>query len=194
MAGEPRTPSAQPGGTQVQKGSPEPGAMSRRGEHTHIGPGEFFSLSPFALMRRLSDEMDRVFFGAGGEHMHSGMSGAWAPPVETYEREGNLVIAAELPGVPRENLKVEAVEGGILIQGERRDEHSERQHGMYRSERRYGRFQRLVPLPEGADAEKAQARYHDGVLEVTVPVPEQKQKRRSIPIEADKPKSLSGGA
>jgi HSP20 family protein len=89
----------------------------------------------------------------------------------------------ELPGLSKEDVKVELTPDGLLIQGERKEEHEEQQEGVLRSERRYGRFSRIIPLPDGADAEQAKAQFTNGVLEVTVPVPEEKARRREIPIE-----------
>ena len=70
----------------------------------------------------------------------------------------------------------------MVIQGERKREHEERDRWGYRSERSYGSFYRSIPLPEGADIETAKAEFKDGVLEVTVPIPEEQKRRRQIPI------------
>lgn len=144
-------------------------------------PREFFS-NPFGLMRRLSDEMDRAFstsMGLGRE------MGSYWPAVEVKEREGNLVVCADLPGMTKDNIKVDATDEGLVIHGERKREHDEEQGGWHRSERSYGEFYRTIPLPDGAQVEKAQAQFKDGVLEVKVPIPESAQhKRREIPIKA----------
>ena len=71
---------------------------------------------------------------------------------------------------------------GLLIQGEKKEEHEEKKDGVVRSERRYGTFVRLIPLPEGANTEQANAQFNNGVLEVTIPVAEEKSQRRQIPI------------
>src|SRR5262245_12776414 len=68
-------------------------------------PDELFSMSPFTLMRRFTDDLDRMFsgFGAlGGREIR-----AWAPPVEVRERDGDLVVTAELPGLNKDDVKVE---------------------------------------------------------------------------------------
>jgi HSP20 family protein len=151
--------------------------------------------SPFAAMRRLTEEMDRLFddfrlgfpfrmprlglppfegFGAGG--------GVWAPSVEVAERGGKLVIRADLPGLTRNDVKVEVRDDRLCIQGERRQERESKGKGFFRSERSYGSFYREVPIPEGANVEEAKASFRNGVLEVTLPAPPAPKGRR-VPIE-----------
>jgi HSP20 family protein len=161
----------------------ERGAITRRGEHEQW-------LTPFSLMRRLSDELDRAFatsfglptWGRGGPGEEHGL---WSPAVEVRQDQNNLIVTAELPGINKDNVKVEVTNEGLAISGERRSEHEDKRQGYYRSERSYGRFYRLVPLPEGVDPEKAKAQFKEGVLEVQVPLPESMQRRnREIPIKS----------
>ena len=155
------------------------GALSRR--------GDMYTMNPFAMMRRLSEEMDRAFatsFGLPHGFGSSGEMAGWSPAVEVKERDGNLVVCAELPGLNKDDVKVEVNNDGLVIQGEKRREHEQEEGGWHRSERSYGHFYRLIPLPEGADAEKAHAEFKNGVLEVQVPVPEQEKKQRQIPIKS----------
>jgi len=143
---------------------------------------DLFSFSPFAMMRRLSEEMDRAFGSSYGLWRSSGEN-VWAPLVEVRERNNTLEVSAELPGLNKEDVKVECNEEGIVIQGERRREHESEEGGMHRSERSYGRFYRLIPLPEGAETDKAKAEFKNGVLQVQVPLSQQRQpKSRQIPI------------
>jgi HSP20 family protein len=95
----------------------------------------------------------------------------WSPKVDVLEREGQFVVRADLPGLSKEDVKVEIAEGLITIQGERKQEKKEEREGYYYSECGYGSFYRAIPIPEGAEASKATADFHQGVLEVTVPVP-----------------------
>ena len=178
---------------ETEKQGERGGAMARRYPHFN----DLFTLNPFSMMRRLSEEMDRAFSsslalnrGFGWSPEQSG--GIWSPALEVTERDNNLVVCAELPGLKKEDVKVDITDEGIVIQGERRREHEEHHAGYYRSERSYGMFHRLVPLPEGADAEKAKAQFKDGVLEVTVPLPERKSRRREIPIESEGTEKVAG--
>jgi HSP20 family protein len=109
---------------------------------------------------------------------------SWAPPVEVRERDGNLIVNAELPGLNKEDVKIEVTNEGLVIQGERKREREEDRGGVHRSERSYGAFYRLIPLPEGANIEQAKAKFNNGVLEVQVPIPKSQEKTRQIPIEA----------
>ena len=149
-----------------------------------LTPADFFSSSPFGLMRRMSEEMDRAFGHAFGQT--SGGTGAgWYPAVEVREQNGQLQVHAELPGLKPEDVKVEITDNALIIQGERKYEREHHLGKAYRSERRYGEFYREIALPEGVKADQAKAQFNNGVLEITVPVPEEASRRRQIPINAD---------
>jgi HSP20 family protein len=96
---------------------------------------------------------------------------AWTPELEVFEREDALVVRLDLPGLTRENVKIEVIEGGLTISGERKHETKEERPGWYSSERTYGRFYRAIPLPEGVNAAEMRATFANGVLEVTIPMP-----------------------
>ena len=144
-----------------------------------------YSRDPYEMMQRLSDEMDELFdsFLHGRPLVRSRgqsrLQNLWAPEVELREEGNQLRVCVDLPGVSKDNVKVDLREGMLTIEGERREERTEggEQQGFRRSERRYGSFYRSIALPEGADAEKAEARMKEGVLEITVPIT-QKQTRR----------------
>jgi HSP20 family protein len=195
--------SGQQGGPQMQSGQPSAqrsdvmedkergrrGArMARRGAYAPsmfaLSPGAIFSMSPFELMRRFTDELDRAFEGLG---ITRGAGGGeiqmWTPSVEVFERDNNLVVRAELPGLDKDDVKVELTDDGLVIEGERKREREERLEGGYRSEIEYGRFYRMIPLPEGVNVDQAQARMNNGVLEVSIPMAEAKRPSRSIPVE-----------
>jgi len=152
---------------------------------TPFTPYEVFAGGPFQFMRRMMEEMDRLVEAINPSLVSGGTAAArlWSPAIEVARRDGSLVIRAELPGLSKDDVKVELTPDGLLIQGERKEEHAEEQEGVLRSERRYGRFSRTIPLPDGANAEQAKAQFNNGVLEVTIPVPETKVRRREIPIE-----------
>ncbi|HOQ44395.1 MAG TPA: Hsp20/alpha crystallin family protein [Bryobacteraceae bacterium] len=166
--------------------------LARRGEWGPnlfaMSPREFFSASPFEVMRRFSEEMDRLFKG-GREYGE-----VWTPDIEVKEENSNLVVCADLPGLSKDDVKVEATDEGLVIQGERKREEEHRERGYYRSERAYGRFYRLIPLPESAQLENAKAQFSNGVLEVVIPISEAEHKKREIPIEVEQAKTSGGGA
>jgi len=144
---------------------------------------DMFNFSPFSMMHRLSDEMDRAFSSSFGlNRWSSGEHGTWMPAVEVRERNGNLEVSAELPGMSKDDVKVECTDEGLVIQGERKRETEKTEGGIHRTERSYGHFYRMIPLPEGAQPDQAKAEFKNGLLEVRIPIPEHSRKGRQIPI------------
>src|SRR5207237_6554258 len=86
-----------------------------------VTPIDFLRMNPFSLMRRMTEEMDRVF-GDTGLVRESAGDGLWSPAIEVSEREGNYVVRAELPGLKLEDVKLEIENDALVLQGERRDE------------------------------------------------------------------------
>jgi HSP20 family protein len=153
-----------------------------------VSAHEFLGSGAYEMMRRFSEEMDRAFghiFENLGLSQRRGLGEqmAWAPAVEIFERDNNVIVRAELPGLSADDVKVEMTDEGLVIHGERKREKEEEHEGWYRSERSYGEFRRLISMPEGVNADQAKARFENGVLEITVPIPESARRRRSVPIE-----------
>jgi HSP20 family protein len=151
--------------------------------------------SPFTFLRRFAQEMDNLFeeFGlASGVHMprlltrghellrrEAGFVPAeWSPRIDVLEREGQFVVRADLPGMNKEDIKVDVRDGMLTIHGERKQEKKEEREGCAYSECSYGSFYRAIPLPEGADTSKANAEFKKGVLEVTLPAPAASKTKR----------------
>jgi HSP20 family protein len=109
--------------------------------------------------------------------------GCWTPAIDFEQCQGRLVVTAELPGLKKEEVKVELTDGSLVIKGEHNREHKTDHEGSYKFERRYGQFYRSIPLPAGAKMDQVKAELHDGVLKVSVPMPEKKV--HQIPV--DKP-------
>ncbi len=152
-------------------------------------PSEVMTASPFAVARRMFDEMDRTFAGwMRWPDFRAESAEGWYPSVDVIGEDGKLIVRADLPGLNKEDVKVEVSDGDLLIQGERKREHEERGRGIYRSERSYGRFTRRIPLPEGAKTGEAKAQFNNGVLEVSIPVPQSAAKSREVPIETGQKK------
>jgi HSP20 family protein len=103
---------------------------------------------------------------------------AWAPDVEVFQKNNELTIKADLPGLTKDEVSVNVTDEAVTIHGERKREHEEEREGYYRSERSYGSFYRVVPLPEGAISDQAKAQFRDGVLEITMPAPPSSKGRR----------------
>jgi len=195
----------EPGGgvKETQRGiatSNEPvrGGLTRRSSTPATGYG---ANSPFSLMRRMAEDMDRIFedFGFGpslgiapllapptaqGRGLSSVQRGAWAPQLETFRRGNNLVVRADLPGLRKEDVNVEIEDGMLTISGHRSEEEVEDRDDFYRSERSYGEFFRALSLPEGVTGDACEATFKDGVLEVSVPLPKQpERKARKVEVK-----------
>jgi HSP20 family protein len=95
----------------------------------------------------------------------------WSPQLEAFQRGNEYVVRVDLPGMKKDDVRIDVTDESITIEGERREEHEEDREGYYRSERRYGTFRRVVPLPEGALADTAKAHFNNGVLEIVVQAP-----------------------
>jgi HSP20 family protein len=150
--------------------------------------------SPFRLVRRFAEDMERLFedfqdfrfgsllgreffpFTKEFEHVD------WVPKIEVSERNGELNVRADLPGLKKEDVKVELTDEALTISGERKEEKEEKREGYYRSERSYGSFYRYIPLPQGAKTDTAKAEFHDGVLEVKMQVPKSQTRSRRVEI------------
>jgi HSP20 family protein len=146
--------------------------------------------TPFEFMKRFGEEMDNLFgeFGFGRGSLTQNLerrfgAGLWTPQVEMFERNGELVVRADLPGMRKDDVKVEVTDDGITIEGERRNEDEEKGEGFYRTERSYGKFYRRLPIPAGIDPEDATATFNNGVLEVTMAAPKRtSSKTRRVEI------------
>jgi len=174
--------------TQQQSGSQQTGLVRRSSSATlpslWMDPGDF--INPFALIRRMQDEMSRAL-GRGDNQ-----AGVWAPAIELEQRDGNLVVQAELPGMEEGDVRVEINDDVLVIQGERRTEREEDDGGVRRTERRYGTFYRAVALPDGAKVADAKAELDRGVLRVIIPVEQARSNSRQIPVQASS-SSRQGG-
>ena len=178
--------------------TPASGALQQR-SGSSLSPwssGFESGYGPFAMMRRISDEMDRLFEnfgmgrgltadqqGFGTAQRGQGASSMWSPHVEVMERDGKLVIQADLPGIKRDDVNVEIEQDAVVIQGHRHQEQTSDQSGYYRSERSYGSFYRTIPLPEGTKADSASATFRDGVLKIELDSPRGQRRGRALEIK-----------
>ena len=153
---------------------------------------------PFALVR---EEFDRFFnepawtaFRRPAFGKWHGVEGAWNPEIEVFEKNNRLFTRIDLPGLKKEEVKVEVTDGYLAISGERTREEEEKKEQFYRCEREYGSFYRAVPLPEGVKLDDVKATFADGVLEVSVPLAAKPEaKVRKVEIE-EAPKATKAAA
>ena len=110
----------------------------------------------------------------------------WVPALEMTERDHTLVIKLDLPGLKKEEINVHFTDEGLVIEGERTNETEGKQNEWFTTERTYGRFYRVVPLPEAVNHMEVKATFKNGVLEVTVPVPVAEAKAPyKVPVDGE---------
>ena len=130
---------------------------------------------PLNLLRQMTSELDRMFdepwtlFRMPMQFANE--LPAWAPKVDVVTKDNALITRVDLPGMKKEDVKVEVQDGLLTLSGERKKEVIEDKDNVYREEREYGSFCRTLPLPKGVKAEEIKASFINGVLEVTMPIP-----------------------
>jgi HSP20 family protein len=117
----------------------------------------------------------------------------FAPATDLIESDTHYILRADLPGLSEDDVNIE-FEGNVLsVSGERKSEHEHRGQGYYRVERSYGSFRRSLRLPDGVDGEAIKATFDKGVLEITVPKPEQAKPHKVQITAGDESQAIDGG-
>jgi HSP20 family protein len=133
---------------------------------------------------------DRDWFGRlplGREFFSDWEAMPKRPAIETRVEEGKLIVRADLPGIDPKDIDIKVVGEVLTVKGSREEKRETKKADYLRREIRYGAFERSIGLPEGIKAEDLKATYHDGVLELTVPMPKEAiPKEVKIQIEAAK--------
>ena len=123
-----------------------------------------------------SQEINRLFntlFEQGSEQGQR-----WIPAMDLIEGEDHFVLKADLPGLTENDVAIEIRDNTLTVSGERRAEQEQTERGWYRVERSFGRFSRSLTLPQGVDPDAVSAQFVNGVLEVRIPKPAERQPRR----------------
>ena len=148
-------------------------------------PIRFDPIRELSTLQREMDDLFKRMFGSSREIADvSTMTST--PAVNSYIKEGVFHLEADLPGVDTDKLDVRMDDGSLMIHGERRTTNKTEDVNYLLKESSLSTFERRMPLPTGADIEKAHATYNNGMLEVTVPINEAKLTGRKIPIEGAK--------
>src|SRR2546421_4239942 len=121
-----------------------------------------------------SSEINRLFNTLFDENQ----SNRWIPPMDLVESDDHFVLTADLPGLGEDDVAIEIRDNTLTISGERKSRYEQGERGWYRVERATGRFSRSLSLPEGVNADAVTAEFDKGVLEVTIPKPDQRKPRR----------------
>jgi HSP20 family protein len=145
-----------------------------------------WTLSPFRRVTNLHDDVEQLVSFALGPLLGSRATQdpvVRGPAVDLYEDKDAVTVQAELPGLKKEDIKVNLEDGYLTISGERKQEKPENSE-PYQAERFRGRFERVISIPSEVDADKIKATYTDGILTVTLPKSEQ-AKPKQIPINVN---------
>ena len=163
-------------------------------EKMELAPKSPETANPFGMRRRFTKDMERLFddfeefrfsnfFKDFAPFRMEFDTAKWVPQIEVHQNNGQLLVRADLPGLTKEDVKVELTNDMLTLSGERKEEKEEKREGFYSSERRYGSFYRQIPLPEGTKTEDADATFRNGVLEITMPVPKVETPIRKLEIK-----------
>lgn len=139
---------------------------------------------PFRELSTIRKQMDRLFedmLSVGNDDwmgLHS-MGGMWTPAVEMEEKERELVLKAEIPGIDPEDLEIEVSEDRVIISGEHKEEKKteDKDKNYFRSEFHYGKFERIIPLPMAIKTDEINSDFKKGVLTLTLPKVEDAPKK-----------------
>ncbi len=134
-------------------------------------PGALTRWEPFAELGELRSRFDRMF-----DELTDSRERVWTPAIDVVRENGKLVVHANVPGIKPEEVKIEVEDDILTVSGEHEESKEEKDKDFLRRERRYGSFSRSMVLPPGVDAKKIKAKTHDGVVEVTIPLPKEAKK------------------
>ena len=136
---------------------------------------------PARELGSLQSEMNRLFntlYNSPTTARNGVVSRRFIPSMDLVETDTHYVLKADLPGLSEEDVAIEVADNVLTVTGERKSEHEEKKDGYRRVERSFGSFRRALRLPEGVDADAISARFDKGVLEVSVPKPEERKPHR----------------
>jgi len=152
---------------------------------------------PFRDLLTTQDRFNRLFNQTFSQVFgeEEARQGTWAPAVDIYETDQNLVMKADLPGVDPKDVEVRVENNTLYLKGQRKFENEVKEENYHRIERSYGAFTRTFTLPGTIDADKVVAEYKDGMLTLTMPKREEaKPKTIKIQVAGETPKAMAAGA
>lgn len=142
---------------------------------------------PFRDLAELQDRINRIFEDRVTRRQEGEpiSERTWAPPVDIYEDETQLVVRAELPGLKREDIDIQVTTESLVISGERKMEQLGAQEPNYiRIERPYGPFRRTFSISVPVKPGETKASYKEGLLEIVIPKAEEAQPKK-IQVDVD---------
>ena len=148
---------------------------------------------PLRELASLQNEMNRLFgtvFDAPPTGGNGNTLRRWMPAMDLVETDDHFVLRADLPGLAEEDVTIEVEDNVLTVSGERKAEHTDSKEGYHRVERAFGHFSRSLTLPEGVNPEAVKANFDRGVLEVSIPKPEQRKPRKISIGLGNSPKTI----
>ena len=145
-------------------------------------PNQSQTWSPLRELDRFKRDFDELLDRFLGGRLSRQAPGN-GPALESYVDNGKLIVRADLPGIDPKDVQVTATGDQLTIRGRREQQREEKGRDFIHREVAYGSFERFVKLPGGVNPEQIKASYRNGVLELTVPMPEQSQTRK-VPIQS----------
>lgn len=139
----------------------------------------------FGNLENIQREMNRMFNLSLAREGHRDMGlldGAWSPAVDIYDSKDNILVKADIPGLSKDDIDVTVQADTLIIKGEKKQEKETREKDHVRTERYYGSFQRAIRLPADVQADRVEATYKNGVLELVLPKSE-KAKPKQIKLD-----------
>lgn len=141
--------------------------------------------SPLDSFRREMDRLFEDFWGAGMPARWDRATEGFWPDIDLKDTDKELKVSVELPGLDEKDLEVLLTKEALTVRGEKREDSEQDKGGYHYAERRYGTFERTIPLPVSVDADKAKATFKKGVLRVSLPkTPEAQAQRKTIAVQA----------
>jgi HSP20 family protein len=152
---------------------------------------------PVRELTSLQNEMNRLFntffdTPSTGGNGNGGSLRRWIPAMDLVETDDHFVLKADLPGLDESDVNIEVEDNVLTVSGERKADHEDNREGYVRVERAYGSFRRSLTLPDGVDAEAVSASFEKGVLQVSIPKPEQRKPRKVAIQVGERPAAIEG--
>jgi HSP20 family protein len=137
--------------------------------------------SPFEGLTTLFDDFESIY---DDFFVTPAYSGIWTPAVDIEEKDGMYLLRADLPGMEKKDIHIELKDGCLTLKGVRESKVEEKEGNYRKIERSYGCFERSFRVPEGVTEKDIKAKYHDGVLELSIPAPKvEKPKAIEVKVE-----------
>ncbi len=148
---------------------------------------------PYRDLITLREKMNRLFEEPYGSRPDDRdlISSTWTPSVDIYEKENNLTLCAELPGIKEDDIEIRIEDNTLTLKGERNFEKETKEENYHRIERAYGTFQRSFTLPHYIDQDKIKAEHEDGILKIVMPKKSELKPRNVKILKAEKSESTS---